>query len=130
MPSSGTWLVLLAAAAVLMETGVARAEEEEEKVQVTVVAILATERHKTVNPKLKEIAREMHKINPKLTGFTVARETCRAIPVGREHNFKLADAEEIIITAQHGPDKNKRIGLKVKPPTLGEVVYKVVSGKY
>lgn len=108
----------------------APASPAEEKVQVTVVAILATERNKNVDPELKEIARTVQKSEPTLTGFRMGRISAKALTVGQPSQFPLVEKEAVSIVVDHGADKNNRVGLTVKPPQLREISYSTNFGKF
>ena len=102
----------------------------EEKVKVTVVAILATTRDQIVDPKLECIAREVQKSEPRLTGFHLARTTQMSLAVGSSDKFPLVDKEVAEVTVEHGADKENRVSLKVKPSRCGEIVYTSTCGKF
>ncbi len=102
----------------------------EEKVKVTVVAVLATENNKHVDPQLKCLADEVRKIEPKLTGFRTARATCKSLAVNEEFKFPLVDKEVASVLVQHGADKDDQVGLTVKAPQVGEIVYTSACGKF
>src|SRR3954447_22025135 len=63
---------LIALAALWTAGAAARAEEP---VKVTVVAVLASDKHTRIDPKLQDLAREVQKKDPTLTGFKVGRVT-------------------------------------------------------
>ena len=127
LPSRPLAALLMLLAGLLSGPAGARAEE---KVKVTVVAILATGRNQTVDPKLKCVADEVQKLDPKLTGFSLAKNTSKSLPVGTAADFPLVDKQKASVTVQHGPDKDNRVGLVVKPPGLGEIAYTTCCGKY
>lgn len=102
----------------------------EEKVRVTVVAILANDRDKTVDPKLECLAREIRKTEPRLTSFHLAQTACKSVSVGDSYQFPLVDNEVARVIVVHGADKDNRVSLKVKPPHLGEIVYTSACGKF
>lgn len=98
-------------------------------VRVTVVVILASETSTTVDPKVECIAREVQKLEAKLTGFKLARTTSKVISVTSKGVFPLVDNETVTVTVEHGPDMHRRVGLKVKPTSLGEITYDTACGK-
>jgi hypothetical protein len=102
----------------------------DEEVKVTVAAILATERGTDVDPKLECLAREVKKIEPGLTGFRVARATCKSLQVGISYQFPLVDGKTAWVVVQHPADEDNRVSLMVKPPQLGEITYTSTCGKY
>lgn len=120
-------LVAIAGFGVLAEPGAtARAGDE---VQVTVVAILASENNKLVDEELEDLAREVRKWHKNLTGFRVERTTSRAIKVNGKDSFPLV--EEATVTVAVGErDKAGRVKLTIRPPDAGEITYSCQCGKY
>jgi hypothetical protein len=94
-----------------------------EKVRVTVVVIVATESDDKVDPKLKCIAHEVRKKYPKLTGFRLAKMSCRSLPVGKKEAVRLLAREVVHITALRGAGEDGCIRLKITPPKMGEITY-------
>lgn len=101
-----------------------------DEVNVSVVAILATDKNADVDPKLKCLAEEMKKVDPKWTGFRIETMTCQPIKVGAKEEFKLVDGQTVTVTADRCAGKDKPVCLKVTPPTLGEITYKTCCGKF
>jgi hypothetical protein len=122
-----TALVLAATAALLL--GAAAPARAFEDVRVSVVAILATGGTK-VDPAVVEIAKEVRKKCPDLTGFRLARMTCRPVAVGKKETFPLEDDQTAAVEVEQGPDKNDRVRLTVTPPRLKEITYSTCTGKY
>jgi hypothetical protein len=122
--SSRCCLVLVA---LLMGAAPAIAEE---KVHVCVIAILATERDDKVERKLECIAREVRKMNPKLTGFRLVQMGCQSLAVGAKDDFKLVEDQVAGVVILQAADKDNRIQLKVTPPAMGEITYVTVCGKF
>jgi hypothetical protein len=120
-------LFALAALAALLAPAPARAGDE---VRVSVVAILATGDSTKVDPLVEAIAREVRKKYPALTGFRPGRMTTLPVPVGKEKTFPLDDDQAAVVAVEHGPDKNDRVRLKVKPPQLNDITYTTCCGKY
>ncbi len=101
-----------------------------DKVKVTVVAVLATSANKQVDDKLECLAKEVQKKEPQLTGFRLARVSCQELTVGDKVKFKLVGEEVAEVSIQRGPGKDDRVGLTVKPPLAGEIVYTSCCGKF
>ncbi|MFO0810997.1 MAG: hypothetical protein U0746_20400 [Gemmataceae bacterium] len=116
------------AALALAASSAARAQD----VRVTVVAIAASDRTTIVNPKLAEIAREVKKHDPSLTGFRIANTESQEFTVGQKQSFKkLVDDDasaDITVTAKN--DTKHRVRLAVKPPSVGEIVYETGYDKF
>lgn len=119
-------LALLAAA----PAALAQQPKEEPRVQVTVLAILATDKNKTVDPQLKCVAQKVQKMEPDLTGFRIARTSTRSIEVSKASKFMLVEGVPVSVTVEQGPDKDNRVGLTIKPPQLGEICYLSCCGKF
>jgi hypothetical protein len=101
-----------------------------EEVNVSVVAILATDKNADVDPKLKCIAEQMKQVDPKWTGFRIETMTCEAIKVGVKEKFNLVDGQTVTVTAERCAGKDKPVCLAVTAPTLGEITYKTCCGKF
>lgn len=102
---------------------------------ITVVAVLATDRNTTIDPKVQGIAEEVKKLEPSLTGFKLVRTTNKPVGVGRKESFPLVDAEMLAVQLlQIEPpkekDKDERIRLAVKAPLTGEITYSTCCGKF
>lgn len=105
-----------------------------EDFEVTVVTILASDRHKNIEPKLKAVAEEIQKKDHSLTGWRIERTTRETMPLNHKHTFKLVDdvAAEITLLAKEEKekDKDKRVRVNVKVPHAGEITYSTVPDKY
>lgn len=104
--------------------------DDEGRVHVTVVAILATDRNDKVDDRLKCIAREVRKEDDKLTGFQLATQSCEAIPLGGKKCFPLVDDLEACVEATQCKEKPDRVCLRVTVPRLGRVKYTSACGKF
>jgi hypothetical protein len=125
------WLPgLLTVLAALSSQSAVRAEER----QITVVAVLATDKNTHVDPRVKSIAEEVQKIEPGLTGFRVARTTSKAIAIGARETFPLVDNEVLAVVIQQAGGKEKekddRVRLAVKAPLAGEITYTTCCSKF
>src|SRR5262245_29095985 len=98
-------------------------------VQVTVLAILASEHHTKIDEKIKCIAAEVRKCEPGLKGFRLERTTCKSVPVGQEDTFPLVDEKVAQVKINHGANKDNWVGLTLKAPGMGEITYSVLCGK-
>jgi hypothetical protein len=102
----------------------------EEKIHVTVVAILATDQNKKVEPRLECLAKEVQKTDPTLTGFRWAKCSCQKLEVGKKLEFRLVEDQVAAVVVKHGCDKEDRVGLTVKAPLVGEIAYSCACGKF
>jgi hypothetical protein len=99
-------------------------------IKVSVVAILATGQNDKVDEKLECIAREIKKKDPTLTGFTMARATCRGMAAGGTSQFPLVEGRVADVLLRHGCDEDGRVSLRVKAPELGDIEYTSACGKF
>ena len=99
-------------------------------VRVTVVSVLASTVTTHVDAKLKELAREVRKREPGLTGFRVAAALQKSIPVGKGHTFELPDKQALKVRIDRPKGKDGRVGLTIRPPGLGEITYTCVCDKF
>jgi hypothetical protein len=101
-----------------------------EEVTVSVVVVLASNQGHTVDPRLKCVAREVQKVNPKLTNFKMERMTCKSVVVGATERFVLVEDQAALVTVEQAADRDNRIQVKVAPPMLGEITYATCCGKF
>jgi hypothetical protein len=106
------------------------AEPEEGKVSVTVVSILASTKDDKIDEKLNDIAREVRKKMPELTGFRLATTTCRNVTLGNKEKFPAIDNQEVSVEAKNSTDKAGRFSLQVKAPPLSSLTYTCAGSKY
>jgi hypothetical protein len=126
---SSITISLLLFVAVPRDDGAAK-QGGEERVRVTVIAILATDKNARVDPRLECIAKEIQKKDPNLTGFQLAQTSNESCTVGKATKFELVDKETAEVIVRHGANKEDRVCLKVKPPRMGEITYTSTCGKF
>jgi hypothetical protein len=103
----------------------------DDKVTVSVVTILATDKSDKIDKKLTWIASEVQKLNSKLTGFHSPKEEMREeIPLNSPKKFELVEDQVVVIDVERGADKDNKNLIKVQPPTLGEIKYYTSCGKF
>jgi hypothetical protein len=103
---------------------------DDKPVSVTVVIVLATDQNATVDPKLKELAKEVQKRDPKLTGFKLVATECKSIPVGESATVTLTDKQVLKIKVDQSKDENGRITLTLNPPCMEAVNYACACDKF
>jgi hypothetical protein len=103
---------------------------ERKPVSVTVVIVLASDKHTKVDPKLKALAAEVQKRDPKLTGFHLVATECRSIPVGDSATIPLADDQVLKVKVDQSRDENGRITLALNPPRMDTVNYACACDKF
>jgi hypothetical protein len=101
-----------------------------EEIKVCVLAILATDQNDKVDKRVECIAKEVQKVDAKLTGFQVHKMLSKAIAVGGRGQFELIDDQTVGVTIDRGPDKDSRAQVKIEPPLLGEITYETCCGKF
>jgi hypothetical protein len=101
-----------------------------EEVTVSIVAILATDQGDKIDPRLKCVAREVQKVDNRLTSFKVGRMTCKSVAVGSTERFTLVEDQVAAVTVEQAADKENRIQVKVAPPMLGEITYSTCCRKF
>ena len=99
-------------------------------VRVSVVAILATDQNDKIDPKLDGIAKEVQKLDPKLTGFRMAKTTCKTLPVGGKDDFDLGGDQALAVAVQQKGDEEGRYQMKITPPQMGDITYTTTCGKF
>jgi hypothetical protein len=124
-----SWLGLALGVAVLLVTALP-APAHEDGVEVTVVAVLATDQNAKVDPLLRCVAQEVRKDRPKLTGFRVGTMTRKRVEVGGKETFPLAEGQKATVMLRRGPDKEGRIEVTVKTPKMGEITYSTACEKF
>lgn len=70
------------------------------------------------------------KLNPGLKSFELKTMTCRSLKPGVKAEFELPDGEKARVIVKHAADAQNRVGLAIKPPCQGEIVYRTVCGKF
>ncbi len=102
----------------------------EDSVRVTVVVVLATSENDVIDPKLADLAKEVQKRDPKLTGFKLMTTEGKSIPVGESHKFELVEKQELKVKVEKPKDGNGRISLTIKPPGLENITYGCTCDKF
>ena len=124
-----TWILCnVALIATLFATSTGSAADV--NIRVTVVTILASDKHTHVCKELQEIAPQLQAKEPKLTGFTLERTTSKSMKLGAKDMFHLVDMEFAEVKLREKDDKQNRVSLTIRPPTLGDIEYTTCCGKY
>lgn len=105
-------------------------QDEKEPVEVSVIAILATERNDKIDPKLACIARQVRKTHKELTGFQMATVARKSLTIGDKCVFEVVGDQKVGVTVQRGADEKNRVQVKVAPPGMGEITYDTCCGKF
>lgn len=99
-------------------------------VRVSVVAVLATDQNDKIDPKLECIAREVRKLDPKWTGFRIAKMTCKSLPLGGKDEFDLGGGQTLRVAVEQKSDEEGRFQMKITPPRMGDITYTTTCGKF
>ena|SRR5262245_38776919 len=102
----------------------------DDPVRVTVVIVLATTENKNVDPKLAELAKEVQKRDPKLTGFRIVATECKSINVGDSTTITLVEKKELKVKVEKQKDDQGRISLTLSPPDMDPVTYACTCDKF
>ena len=99
-------------------------------VKVTLVVILASEEGNTIDPQLKAIAAEVQKTDPKLKSFTLKTMQSKSLKPGEKVSLPLVEGKKLDMQVKHGANKDNRISLSIFAPSMGEIEYQTVCGKF
>ncbi len=99
-------------------------------IQVTVLAIMVSEGHKDINPKLADFAKHVRKKDPKLTGFRLERTTDLKLKLGQTEKVPLIDEQVVEVTVNKERNEDGRITLTIKPPKQNQITYACVCNKF
>ncbi len=125
-----TWFV---STAILLLAGSVDPEEcpcAEEKVNVTVIVILASENGSDVEKRLSAVAKEVRTKCPKLTNFELKSIAYKALVVDEKTMFATVDKKEIAVTIKRATDDENKVSLAVVAPEQGEIVLRCICGKF
>jgi hypothetical protein len=98
--------------------------------RVTVVAILGSDRHSEIDPKLKNIADQLKKRDPSLTGWKIDRTTVKTLKLNEKEKFPLVGDVNADVAVLGAQDADKKIRLNIKAPHAGEVTGGITAEKF
>ena len=104
--------------------------DEKDPVKVTLIVILASEDGAVIDPRLKAIAEEVQKLNPSLKSFKLKSMQSKSMRAGEKVSLPAVDDQKVDMIIKHGADKNNRVSLAVLAPTMAEIEYQSVCGKF
>jgi hypothetical protein len=119
--------------AVLLLGGLASLQacpDEKESIKITLVVILASEEGDKIDPRLKAIAAEIQKLNPNLKSFCLKTMQSKSLKPGDKVSWPLVDDKEAQMLVKHGANQDNRVSLAVTAPSMGEIEYQTVCGKF
>ena len=101
-----------------------------EEIEVQVLAILASEHHKDVHPKLTRVRQHVQKKDANLTGFRLDRTNVDELELGETKKFPLVGKEVVEVTVNKERNEKGRITLTIKPPGLEQITYECACDKF
>ncbi len=102
-----------------------------ETIEVQVLAILVSEHHKNVHPKLVEFAALVQAKEPKLTGFKLEQTTVlKSLQLGQSEKVPLVGKEIVEVTVNKERNEKGRIMLTITPPGLNQITYECACNKF
>lgn len=104
--------------------------EEKDPVKVTLVVILASEKGNTIDKNLKAVALEVQKLHPHLKSFTLKSQEIKSLKPKEKVSMQCVDEKTVAMIIKHGADKDNRVSLAVKPPSMSQLEYQTVCGKF
>jgi hypothetical protein len=104
--------------------------KESKNVKFTLVVILASEEGDKIDPRLKAIAEEIRKLHPELKSFTLQTMITKSVPPNVPSTYDTVAKKSVTITVKHGANRDNKVSLSVNAPTLGQIDYETVCGKY
>jgi hypothetical protein len=102
----------------------------DDELEVTVIAIMASEHKTVVDRVLTEFAKHVQKTEPRLVGFRIERATCDTLKLGETKKFVLIDKEVVEVTVNKERNEAGRVTLTIAPPKLKQITYECVCNKY
>lgn len=101
-----------------------------DQVEVKVLAILASDQHKEIHPKLAEFAKQVQKKDSALTGFKLDRTTAERLELGEMKTFPLVGKEVVEVTVNKERNEKGRVMLTIKPPGLDQITYECACDRF
>jgi hypothetical protein len=101
-----------------------------DEAEVTVIAILASDRSTKIDKKLESIAAEIRKRDKTLTGFTLDSQTKRTLQFNKKESFPLVDNLNADVTVISTNTEKAETKVIVKGPDSPQVEYTIKGEKY
>lgn len=101
-----------------------------DEIEIQVLAILVSEHHQKVDPKLVEFAKLVKVKHDKLTGFDLERSTSKKLNLGQTEKFDLVEKEAVEVTVNKERNEKGRITLTITPPKLNQITYECACNKF
>ena len=123
-------MISLVAAFLISAPAEAPACPKGETIQVVVIVILASDKNADVDDRLREIATEIRKKDPQLTGFELHKSFNKKLKIGEMEAFELVGKAKVEVIINEKTDDAGRMTITVKPPKLEEITYACTCGKF
>jgi len=104
--------------------------DEKDPVKITLAIVLASEKGDKVDKNLKLLAAEIQKTHPHLKSFILKTQEMRSIKPNEKTSMLCVDDQMVEMIVKHGADKDNRVSLSIKPPTMSTFEYQSVCGKF
>ena len=104
--------------------------DEKDPVKVTLVVILASEEGNVIDKRLKSVAEEVQKLHPNLKSFTYKSMESKSLKPNEAVSMQCVEKKAVEMLIKHGADKDNRVSLAVTPPSMSQVEYQSVCGKF
>ena len=103
---------------------------KDEKVDVTVLTILASEHDTKVHKRLTEFAKHVQKKDSNLKGFDLHHTKVEPLKLGESKEFDLVGGQKVKVTVNKEPNENGKVTLTIQPPKLDAITYECTCNKY
>jgi hypothetical protein len=124
------WKVLALLACAWQQPAGDKAPPPDKKIKVTVVVVLACERGNDVAKELKCLADAVRVRYPELKSFRIESMKCKDVAENERVAFLLPEDKKAEIVIHCAADHKKKVCMAVAAPTLGEIEYGTVCGKF
>lgn len=129
MLRAATLLIVLASLATIAVADCSWPDEKD-PVKIKLVVILASDKGNNIDKRLKHVAAEIQKLHPHLKSFAWHSQELRELKPNEKVALQCVDDQKAEITVKHGANKENRVSLAVKPPTMSQLEYQTVCGKF
>jgi hypothetical protein len=121
---------LLSLVALIVASAAPACPPAADEIEVKVLAILASEHHTKVDPKLTEFAKQVQRKDSSLKGFKLDHSSGDTLKLGQTKKFPLSGDEVVEVTVNKERNEKGRITLTIKPPGLKQITYACVCDKF
>jgi hypothetical protein len=101
-----------------------------EPIQLVVVVILANDKNTKIDDRIREVAAEVSKKDPQLTGFEHHKTFKKSLKIGDNVQVDLVGNAKAEVRVNEQTDNHGRVTITIKPPMLDEITYACTCGKF